>query len=88
MCTLGSHITLEEDVRAYISLFRAKIRGLHKTRANCAQGSCHCDLQIAIFSLEFSSGRAVAPLRGWALPGLNAERIDDRLSYLRRHLRG
>ena len=34
------------------------------------------------FSSEFSSGRAVAPLRGRALPGLYAERTDYRLSTL------
>ena len=34
------------------------------------------------FSSEFSSGRAVAPLRGRALPGLYAERTDYRLSTI------
>ena len=39
------------------------------------------------FSSEFSSGRAVAPLRGRALPGLYAERTDYRLSTIRYQIR-
>ena len=38
--------------------------------------------RLAEVSSEFSSGRAVAPLRGRALPGLYAERTDYRLSTI------